>query len=94
MKKVSRKLLNAINKNHKFCKSQSTIFFQKLLTFSSGTLMICLIAFWTEYTEGMLKLEDHDCIAWLPVENLLCNDMTEADHTIRDALVRLFLNLE
>jgi hypothetical protein len=43
---------------------------------------------------GMLKLEDHDRIAWVPVENLLRYDMTEADHLIREALVRLFLNFE
>ncbi len=59
-----------------------------------GDFMIRLTAFWAEYTDGMLKLEDHDRIAWVPVENLLRYDMTEADHPIRDALVQMFLNLE
>ena len=59
-----------------------------------GDFMIRLTAFWAEYADGMLKLEDHDRVAWVPVENLLRYDMTEADHPIRDELVRMFLNLE
>jgi hypothetical protein len=38
----------------------------------------------------MLKLEDHDRIARVPVVNLLRYDMTEADHPIRDTLVQIF----
>jgi len=56
--------------------------------------MIRLTAFWAEYTNGLLKLEDHDRIAWVPVENLLRYDMTGADQPIRDELVIMFLNLE
>ncbi len=79
-----------INKICKNCKLQSTI----ILKTSYLYFIIRLTAFWAEYTDGMLKLEDHDRIAWVPVENLLRYDMTEADHPIRDALVQMFLNLE
>ena len=79
-------LLIEITKNHRFCKLQSTI----IIKTSYLCFMIRLTAFWAKYTDGMLKLEDHDRIAWVPVENLLRYDMTEADHPIRDALVRLF----
>jgi len=56
--------------------------------------MTRLTVFRAEYTDDMLKLEDSDRIAWVPVVNHLRYDMTEADHPIRDALVQMFLNLE
>jgi hypothetical protein len=37
---------------------------------------------------------DHCRLAWLPEENLLRYEMTEAYYSIRDVLLPLFLNLE